>query len=130
MQISDRLVIDEDGITANDGNNNTTFNIDSNTGSAYFKGHVEAESGTFAGSLSAAKGTFAGEMNAGSININNNFKVSSAGVLEATEAKIGGTITAESGSKIGGWDITSDNITSGNTTLSSGGGLSLGSKLT
>ena len=45
IQISDRLSIDEDGIIANDGTE-TTFSLDSNTGNAYFKGHIDAGSGT------------------------------------------------------------------------------------
>ena len=49
------------------------------------------------------------QITGGSINIGGGaFKVSAAGVLEATGAKIGGKITAGSGSTIGGWNI-SDN---------------------
>jgi len=61
IDISDRLTIDEDGIISNDGTN-ITFSLDSNTGNAFFKGHIEATSGTFSGALSAASGTFEGDL--------------------------------------------------------------------
>lgn len=63
ISISSRLSIDEDGIIANNGTE-TTFSLDSNTGNAYFKGHIEALSGTFAGALAAATGSFSGQITA------------------------------------------------------------------
>ena len=60
----------------------------------------------------------------GSLNINNKFKVSADGILEATGANISGTITATEGT-IGNWSISSGALTSGATTLESSGGINV-----
>lgn len=74
----------------------TNFRIDTD-GKAYFKGHIEASSGTFSGTLNAASGTFTGE-------------------LSAATGSFSGEVTANSGS-IGGWEINSIGISKGNMSM-------------
>lgn len=49
------------------------------------------------------------------ISITNKFAVDSTGKLEATGAVVSGTLTAGSGSSVGGWDITANHIQKDNT---------------
>ena len=49
--------------------------------------------GTFSGSLNAATGSFSGQITGGSMNINNNFIVNSAGYLTANSANLSGSFT-------------------------------------
>lgn len=79
------------------------------TGKNYWdldKGTFVCNSGTFAGNLSAAGGTFSGN-------------------LSAAGGTFKGTINASKGS-IGGWTITNDDITAGDTQLRSDGSLKFG----
>jgi hypothetical protein len=107
------------------------FVIDA-SGNAYFKGALQAASGTFSGALSGATLTATDGVNTLTIgstgaisNSSTNFSVTSAGVLTAKSAIISGNLTATTGS-IGGWLIGTSSISSGGTTLSSNGKLALG----
>ena len=62
---------------------------------------------TFAGTLNAATGTFTGELN-----VNNKFKVDTAGNVSAA-----GTIDIKGTGSIAGWKINSSGLTKGSTTL-------------
>ena len=107
------------------------FVIDS-SGNAFFKGALSAASGTFSGAVSGGSFTATDGTNTLTIsstgaisNSSTNFSVSSAGVLTAKSAVINGDITATAGS-IGGWSISSTQISSGGTILSNTGKLTLG----
>ena len=100
------------------------FSVDAD-GNVSVKGVIEAESGKIGnwniadGALTNGNATIGSD---GSLNINDKFKVSKEGVLEATGANISGTISATEGT-IGNWSISSGSLTSGKTTLNSDGGI-------
>jgi len=120
--------------------NGTTLAIN---GGGTFSGALSAATGTFNGSIAAASGTFTGGVsgtgytlnNSGlaltnassSISLGNSVTVTSSGLtgpnfllnssgLVATSVTLTGAITATSGT-IGGWDVASTTLSSGNITL-------------
>lgn len=94
-------------------------------------GYLYATSGTFAGSLDGATGTFRGSMTAGSLNINNRFKVDSNGAFYASTSGGGylsmGTFTDypfASGLNIGSAGLAIGSTSSGNLYLTYDGNYS------
>jgi len=81
-----------------------------NTKGAVISGVLQAATGTFAGELQAATGTFAGELQAatgtfkGTLSVGSKFKVSSEGVMTATDAILSGKITSND-ALFGGWKV-------------------------
>lgn len=105
------------------------------TGSSYFyvtsTGEMNCRNAIVNGTITADKGTIGGwtittsglqnssgtiRLSTSSLQVGDNFSVSSSGRLTANNANITGQITADSG-RIGGWRISDDRISAGGTTL-------------
>ena len=105
------------------------------TGSSYFyvtsTGEMNCRNAIVNGTITADKGTIGGwtittsglqnssgtiRLSTSSLQVGDNFSVSSSGRLTANNANITGQITADSG-RIGGWRISDDRISAGNTIL-------------
>lgn len=144
------ISIDGKGISAikyDNGVATPTFNIDSLTGDATFRGTVYATAGEFSGKITANTGEIAGwqigktALTKGGTAISSSgdyafwagnataskapFSVKHDGTLNASKATITGDITADSG-KIGNWNITNGEISNGNVRLTSDGNLIAG----
>jgi hypothetical protein len=102
-----RVVMNSRGIAAYDGTSTTndtgvTFSLNGTNGSAFFKGEIQASSGTFSGALNAATGTFKGN-----VELVGSSWISTAGVL-ITDTDLFGSAQRSA-------------LYAGNLTLSSGG---------
>lgn len=105
------------------------------TGSSYFyvtsTGEMNCRNAIVNGTITADKGTIGGwtittsglqnssgtiKLSTSSLQVGDNFSVSSSGRLTANNANITGQITADSG-RIGGWRISDDRISAGSTIL-------------
>lgn len=105
------------------------------TGSSYFyvtsTGEMNCRNAIVNGTITADKGTIGGwtittsglqnssgtiRLSTSSLQVGDNFSVSSSGRLTANNANITGQITADSG-RIGGWRISDDRISAGSTIL-------------
>ena len=105
------------------------------TGSSYFyvtsSGEMNCRNAVVNGTITADKGTIGGwtittsglqnssgtiRLSTSSLQVGDNFSVSSSGRLTANNANITGQITADSG-RIGGWRISDDRISAGSTIL-------------
>ena len=105
------------------------------TGSSYFyvtsTGEMNCRNAVVNGTITADKGTIGGwtittsglqnssgtiKLSTSSLQVGDNFSVSSSGRLTANNANITGQITADSG-RIGGWRISDDRISAGSTIL-------------
>ena len=91
-----------------------------NCRNAVVNGTITADKGTIGGwtittsGLQNSSGTI--RLSTSSLQVGDNFSVSSSGRLTANNANITGQITADSG-RIGGWRISDDRISAGSTTL-------------
>ena len=144
------ISIDGKGISAikyDNGVATPTFNIDSLTGDATFRGTVYATAGEFSGKITANTGEIAGwqigktALTKGGTAMSSSgdyafwagnataskapFSVKHDGTLNASKATITGDITADSG-KIGNWNIASGEISNGNVRLTADGNLIAG----
>lgn len=118
------------GASSSNTANNPVF-----TGSSYFyvtsTGEMNCRNAIVNGTITADKGTIGGwtittsglenssgtiRLSTSSLQVGDNFSVSSSGRLTANNANITGQITADSG-RIGGWRISDDRISAGGTTL-------------
>ena len=118
------------GASSSSTANNPVF-----TGSSYFyvtnTGEMNCRNAIVNGTITADKGTIGGwtittsglqnssgtiRLSTSSLQVGDNFSVSSSGRLTANNANITGQITADSG-RIGGWRISDDRISAGGTTL-------------
>lgn len=123
-------------LNSNGSISSTNFNVTAT-------GNLTATSANIAGIITSGSGSIGGwtinssSISAGSTSLysngqitNGNFSVSSGGVLSATGASIGGSVTTgaltATGGSIAGWTFTGSQLSSGGTILNSDGTITLG----